>query len=198
MSYFLTDIAKERGISIRDWCEGVGVSDSTARWHLKAKRIPDPKCWERIARFLKIPMPEIEMFFREELDKQGRIVYCKVCQLEFYQFGRKRLCGSPDCLRSYDKARKALQRGKVAVVPPKRLSEADFHAVYSLSGKRVPQITREELSVKVDEYLDSGGKITQLNPTIADGLIAETWGEKNSAQQRMYHYKPESAIYNDF
>ena len=198
MSYFLTDIAKERGISIRDWCEGVGVSDSTARWHLKAKRIPDPKCWKRIARFLKIPMREIEMFFREELEKQDRIVYCKVCQSEFYQFGRKLLCGSPDCLRSYDRARKTLQRGKVAVTPPRRLSEADFHAVSSMFSEKVPQITREELSVKVDEYLDSGGKITQLNPTIADGLIPEAWGEKYSAQQRMYHWNAESEIYNDF
>ena len=52
MSYFLTDIAKEKGITIRDWCEGVNVADSTARWHLKAKRIPDPKCWKRISKFL--------------------------------------------------------------------------------------------------------------------------------------------------
>ena len=198
MSYFLTDIAKEKGISIRDWCEGVGVSDSTARWHLKAKRIPDPKCWKRIARFLKIPMPEIEAFFREELENQGRIVYCRVCKAEFFKFSRKLLCGSPECLRTFDRNRKALQRGKSAVVPRKKLSEEGFQSVYSLSGKKVPQITRDELSVKVDEYLDSGGKITQLNPTIADGLLAEMWGEKNTAQQRMYHYKPESAIYNDF
>jgi len=198
MSYFLTDIAKERGISIRDWCEGVGVSDSTARWHLKAKRIPDPKCWKRIARFLKIPMPEIEAFFREELENQGRIVYCRVCKAEFFKFSRKLLCGSPECLRTFDRNRKALQRGKSAVVPRKKLSEEGFQSVYSLSGKKAPQITRDELSVKVDEYLDSGGKITQLNPTIADGLLAEMWGEKNTAQQRMYHYKPESAIYNDF
>ena len=198
MSYFLTEIARERGISIQDWCDGVGVADSTARWHLKAKRIPDPKCWKRIARFLKIPMPEIEAFFREELENQGRIVYCRVCKAEFFKFSRKLLCGSPECLRTFDRNRKALQRGKSAVVPRKKLSEEDFQSVYSLSGKRAPQITRDELSVKVDEYLDSGGKITQLNPTIADGLLAETWGEKNTAQQRMYHYKPESAIYNDF
>ena len=198
MSYFLTDIAKEKGITIREWCEGVGVAESTARWHLKAKRIPDPKCWKRISRFLKIPMPEIEAFFREELEKQGRIVYCRVCRSEFYKFSRKLLCGSPDCLRTFDRARKASQRSKTSTVPFKRLSEADFHAVSSLFSKKVPQITREELSVKVDEFLNSGGKITQLNPTIADGLIAETWGEKYSAQQRMYHYKPESAIFNDF
>ena len=199
MSYFLTDIAKERGISIRDWCEGVGVSDSTARWHLKAKRIPDPKCWKRISKFLKIPMPEIEALFREQLEFQGRIVYCRVCKAEFYKFNRKLLCGSPDCLRTFDRARKASQRGKSTVSPPrKKLSEEDFHAVYTGTRfKTVPQISREDLSVKVKEYLDSGGEITHLNPTIADGLIAETWGEKNSAQQRVYYYKAESAIYND-
>ena len=198
MSYFLTDIAKERGISIRDWCEGVGVSDSTARWHLKAKRIPDPKCWKRISKFLKIPMQEVDAFFREELEKQGRIVYCRVCKAEFYKFSRKLLCGSPECLRTFDRARKAAQRGKTGAVQPRKLSEAEFHAVSSMFSKKVPQITRDELTVKVDEYLESGGKITQLNPTIADGLIPETWGEKYSAQQRMYHWKPESDIYNDF
>ena len=197
MSYFLTDIAKERGISIRDWCDGVGVSDSTARWHLKAKRIPDPKCWKRISKFLKIPMRELEMLFREELGKQGRIVYCRVCQSEFYQFGRKLLCGSPDCLRSHDRARKTLQRERVPATLPPRLSEADFHAVSSMFSKKVPQITRDELSAKVDEYLESGGKVTQLNPTIADGLIPEAWGESYTAQQRLYKYQPESAIYND-
>ena len=197
MSYFLTDIAKEKGITIKEWCEGVSVAESTARWHLKAKRIPDPKCWKRIARFLKIPIREIEMLFREELEKQGRIVKCYVCQAEFYQFNRKRLCGSPDCLRSYDRTRKASQRKKTSVTPPKKLSEEDFRASVS-SFKKVPQITRGALDLKVKEYLDSGGKITQLNPTIADGLVAEMWGEKYSAQQRLYHYKPESAIYNDF
>ena len=196
MSYFLTDIAKEKGITIKEWCDGVGVAESTARWHLKAKRIPDPKCWKRISKFLKIPIREIEMFFREELEKQGRIVYCRVCRIEFYQFGRKLLCGSPDCLRSYDRTRKASQREKTSVTPPKKLSEEDFRASVS-SFKKVPQITRGALDLKVKEYLDSGGKITHLNPTIADGLIAETWGENYTAQQRMYKYQPESAIYND-
>ena len=198
MSNFLTEIVEQKGISIRNWCDGVGVAESTARWHLKAKRIPDPKCWKRISRFLNIPMPELEMLFREELEKQDRIVYCAVCQAEFYQFGRKLLCGSPDCLRSYDRARKALQRKKGAVAPARRLSEADFHAVSSMFRKKVPQITREELSVKVDEYLESGGKITRLAPTVADGLIPESWGERNTAQQRTSLWKWESSIYNDF
>ena len=198
MSNFLTEIVEQKGISIRNWCDGVGVAESTARWHLKAKRIPDPKCWKRISRFLNIPMPELEMLFREELEKQDRIVYCAVCQAEFYQFGRKLLCGSPDCLRSYDRTRKALQRKKGAVAPARRLSEADFHAVSSMFRKKVPQITREELSVKVDEYLKSGGKITQLHSTIADGLIPESWGEKTSAQPRMSLWKWESSIYNVF
>ena len=64
-------------------------------------------------------------------------------------------------------------------------------------AKKSPRITREDLNLKVKEYLDSGGKITQLNPTIADGLVAETWGENYTAQQRMYNYKEDSAIYND-
>jgi len=200
MSYFLTDIAKEKGITIRDWCEGVGVSDSTARWHLKAKRIPDPKCWKRIARFLKFSMQEVEALFREELVRQNRIVYCRVCRTEFFKFNRKLLCGSPDCLRTFDRARKASHRKKNPAPPPrKKLSKEDFHAVYTGTGfKKTPQITREALSVKVREYLDSGGKITHLNPTIADGLIAETWGENYSALQRIYRYKTESDIYNDF
>ena len=198
MSNFLTEIAEQRGISIRDWCEGVSVAESTARWHLKAKRIPDPKCWKRISKFLKIPMQELEMLFREELEKQDRIVYCAVCQAEFYQFGRKLLCGSPDCLRSYDRTRKALQRRKAPVAPAKRLSDADFHAVSSMFRKKAPQITRGELSVKVDEYLESGGKITRLTPTVADGLIPESWGERSTAQQRTSIWKTESAIYNDF
>ena len=195
MSYFLTDIAKEKGITIKEWCEGVSVAESTARWHLKAKRIPDPKCWKRISKFLKIPMREIEMLFREELEKQGRIVYCYVCMAEFYQFNRKRLCGSPDCLRIYDRTRKAERRGKDKRVAFKKLNEEDFRA--SMLAKKSPRITREDLNLKVKEYLDSGGKITQLNPTIADGLVAETWGENYTAQQRMYKYEPESAIYND-
>ena len=199
MSYFLTEIAKERGITIRGWREGINVCESTARWHLKAKRIPDPKCWKRIAKFLKIPMPEVEALFREDLEKQNRIVYCRVCKAEFFKFNRKLLCGSPDCLRTFDRARKASQRKKNPAPPPrKKLSEADFRAVYTGTRfKKVPQITREALSVKVKEYLDSGGKIQYLNPTIADGLIAETWGENYSAQQRLYKYRPESAIYND-
>ncbi len=196
MSYFLTDIAKEKGITIKEWCEGVSVAESTARWHLKAKRIPDPKCWKRIARFLKIPIREIEMLFREELEKQGRIVNCCVCQAEFYQFNRKRLCGSPDCLRIYDRTRKAERRGTDKRVAFKKLNEEDFRA--SLLAKRSPKITREVLDLKVKEFLDSGGKITHLAPTIADGLIAETWGENYTAQQRLYKYQPESAIYNDF
>ena len=195
MSYFLTDIAKEKGITIKEWCEGVSVAESTARWHLKAKRIPDPKCWKRIARFLKIPIREIEMLFREELEKQGRIVNCCVCQAEFYQFNRKRLCGSPDCLRIYDRTRKAERRGTDKRVAFKKLNEEDFRA--SLLAKRSPKITREVIDLKVKEYLDSGGKITHLAPTIADGLIAETWGENYTAQQRLYKYQPESAIYND-
>ena len=195
MNNFLTDIAKERGISIRDWCEGVGVSDSTARWHLKAKRIPDPKCWKRIARFLKIPIREIEMLFREELEKQGRIINCFVCRAEFFQFNKKRLCGHPDCLRIYDRTRKAERRGKDKRVAFKKLNEEDFRA--SMLAKKSPKITREVLDLKVKEFLDSGGKITHLNPTIADGLVAETWGENYTAQQRLYKYQPESVIYND-
>ena len=198
MSNFLTEIAEQRGISILDWCEGVSVAESTARWHLKAKRIPDPKCWKRISKYLKIPMQELEMLFREELEKQDRIVYCAVCQSEFYQFGKKLLCGSPDCLRSYDRTRKALQRKKAPVIPARRLSDADFHAVSSMFRKKAPQITRDELSVKVDEYLKSGGKITQLHSTVADGLIPESWGERNTAQPRTSIWKTESAIYNDF
>ena len=196
MSYFLTDIAKEKGITIREWCEGVGVAESTARWHLKAKRIPDPKCWKRIAKFLKIPIREIEMLFREELEKQGRIVHCYVCRAESYQFGRKRLCGSPDCLRIYDRTRKADRRSKDNQAVFKKLNDEDFRA--AMVFKKVPQITREVLDLKVKEYLDSGGKIKKLNPTIADGLVAETWGENYTAQQRMYKYELESAIYNDF
>ena len=199
MSYFLTDIAEERGISIRDWCEGVGVSDSTARWHLKAKRIPDPKCWKRISKFLKISMQEVDAFFREELENQGRIVYCRVCKAEFYKFSRKLLCGSPDCLRTFDRNRKAQHRGKYPALPAKKLSEVEFRRVFSTASKNEPQITREDLSVKVREYLDSGGEITHLNPTIADGLIAETWGENNTAQRHMHYYRAEvgGAIYND-
>ena len=196
MSYFLTDIAKEKGITIKDWCEGVSVAESTARWHLKAKRIPDPKCWKRIAKFLKIPIREIEMLFREELEKQGRIVHCYVCRAEFYLFNRKRLCGSPDCLRIYDRTRKADRRSKDNQAVFKKLNDEDFRA--AMVFKKVPQITREVLDLKVKEYLDSGGKIKKLNPTIADGLVAETWGENYTAQQRMYKYELESAIYNDF
>lgn len=203
MNYFLAEIAKERGITIREWREGINVCESTARWHLKAKRIPDPKCWKRIARFLKIPLPEIEALFREQLKFQNRIVYCRVCKAEFYKFNRKLLCGSPDCLRTFDRARKASQRGKNPAPPPrKKLSEEDFHAVYTGTRfKKVPQISREALSVKVREYLDSGGKVTHLNPTIADGLIAETWGENYSAQQHVHNIQAQTwkelDIYND-
>ena len=78
----------------------------------------------------------------------------------------------------------------------KKLNDEDFRA--AMVFKKVPQITREVLDLKVKEYLDSGGKIKKLNPTIADGLVAETWGENYTAQQRMYKYELESAIYNDF
>ena len=196
MNYFLAEIAKNKGITIRAWSEGINVCESTARWHLKAKRIPDPKCWGRIARFLEIPMPEIEALFREQLEFQNRIVHCKVCQSEFYQFSRKLLCGAPDCLRSYDRTRKAQQREKYPALPAKKLSEAEFRESFSTASKNAPQITKGDLSVKVREYLDSGGKITYLNPTIADGLITE---ENNTAQQHMHHYNAEvgGAIYND-
>jgi hypothetical protein len=114
---------------------------------------------------------------------------------EFYQFNRKRLCGSPDCLRIYDRTRKRERRGTDKRVAFKKLNEEDFRA--SMLAKKTPQITREALDLKVKEYLNSGGKITHLNPTIADGLVAETWGENYTAQQRLYKYQPESAIYND-
>ena len=199
MNYFLAEIAKNKGITIRAWSEGINVCESTARWHLKAKRIPDPKCWGRIARFLKIPLSEIKIFFREELEKQGRIAYCRVCKAEFFKFSRKLLCGSPNCLRTFDRNRKAQHRGKYPALPAKKLSEAEFRGAFSTASKNEPQITREDLLVKVDEYLDSGGEITHLNPTIADGLIAETWGENNTAQRHMHYYRAEvgGAIYND-
>ena len=195
MSYFLTDIAKEKGITVKDWCEGVGVCDSTARWHLKAKRIPDPKCWKRIARFLKIPIREIKVLFREELRKQDRISYCRICHTEFYQFSRKRLCGSSDCLRSYDRTRKASLREHASKW--KKLNDAEFDRLASKDRKKF-KITHEEVDKKVKEFIKRGGKIQHLNPTIADGLIAETWGENYTAQQRVYKYQTESVIYNDF
>ena len=196
MNYFLAEIAKNKGITIRAWSEGINVCESTARWHLKAKRIPDPKCWGRIARFLKIPMSEIEMLFREQLEFQNRIRYCRVCKAEFYKFSRKLLCGSPDCLRTFDRNRKAQQRKRYPALPLKKLSDVEFRESFSTASKNAPQITKEDLSVKVNEYLDSGGKITYLTPTIADGLITE---ENNTAQQHMHYYHAEvgGAIYND-
>ena len=196
MNYFLAEIAKNKGITIREWSEGINVCESTARWHLKAKRIPDPKCWGRIARFLKIPMPEIEKLFREQLEFQNRIRYCRVCKAEFYKFSRKLLCGSTDCLRTFDRKRKAQQRKKYPALPLKKFSEIEFRDSFSTASKNAPQITKKDLSVKVEEYLDSGGKITYLNPTIADGLIVE---EINTAQQHMHYYRSEAggSIYND-
>ena len=183
MSYFLTDITTELGIGIQAWAEGVNVCESTARWHLKAERIPDPKCWGRIAKYLKMPVTELEALFREESKSQGRILYCQVCQAEFYQFSRKRLCGSIECLRSYDRTRKASQREKTRGPAFKRLNDVDFY-----STRKSPKITREALNLKVKEYIKAGGTITNLEPTIADGL--EEWQEENyTAQLHLQRFK---------
>lgn len=188
MKYFLTEIVEKRGISVQEWRNGVGVAESTARWHLKAKppRIPEPKCWDRIARFLKLSRKEVERMFRQELEAQGRILGCQVCKKEILQFSsRKYLCGSIDCLREYDRIRKAAQRKKVHKW--KRLNENDF-AVLSKRKKKTRQITKEELDLKVREFIKGGGEIQRLNPTIADGIAGEAWYELYSAQQ-VFKYK---------
>tara|TARA_R110000803_G_scaffold152009_2_gene217073 strand:- start:122 stop:727 length:606 start_codon:yes stop_codon:yes gene_type:complete len=201
MKYFLTEIAKERGITMQEWSEGVGVCESTARWHLKAKRIPEQKCWKRIARFLKLPLLDIESLFREELKIQGRIGHCKVCDVEFYRFSRKQLCGDIECSRAFDRERKAEIRRKYpsTFVPLKRLSEKDF--LDTVVRKR-PQISREELSVKVNEFLSSGGRIKVLKPAMADGLLDDHWEERHSAKQRfpmnLNNAGSFLSVYNDF
>ena len=179
MSYFLTDIIKERKISILSWSEGINVSKSTARWHLKVKRIPDPKCWGKIARFLKIPMSEIVAFFREDLRKQGRILYCEVCRTEFYRFKRTRLCGAPNCARTYERIRKALKRKNARFT--KLINKSTKWE--NSSSKKKFQITHKELDQEIKRYIKTGGKIQYLNPTIADGIAGELWDEQYSARQ---------------
>ena len=188
MKYFLTEIVEERGISVQEWRDGVGVAESTARWHLKAKppRIPEPKCWDRIARFLKLSRKEVERMFRQELEAQGRILGCQVCKKEILQFSsRKYLCGSIDCLREYDRKRKASQRKKVHKW--KRLNENDFANIAN-RGKNTRQITQTEIDSKVKDFIKGGGVIQHLNPTIADGIAGEAWNELYSARQT-YRYK---------
>ena len=182
MSYLLKTIVKEKGISIEKWRDEIGVTDSTARWHLKAKppRIPSPNYWRLIANLLDMHFKEVEQMFREELDAQGRIRSCLVCKKEVLQLtSRKYLCGAVSCTREYDRKRKASQRQKTHQW--KRLNDSEFNQRISRTGKKF-SISREEVDRKVEEFLKGGGEVEQLPPAIADGITGEPCGEKYTAR----------------
>ena len=182
MSYLLKTIIKEKGISIEKWRDEIGVTDSTARWHLKAKppRIPNPNSWKLIADFLDMEFKEVEQMFREELDAQGRIRDCLVCNKEILQLtSRKILCGSESCIREYDRTRKVAQRQKTHQW--KRLNDTEFNQRISRTGKKF-SISRKEVDQKVKEFLQGGGEIEILPPAIADGITGEPWGDNYTAR----------------
>ena len=182
MSYLLNTIVREKGISLEKWRDEIGVTDSTARWHLKAKppRIPNPNCWKLIANLLDMRFGEVEQMFREELDAQGRIRNCLVCEKEVLQFtSRKYLCGAESCVREYDRTRKAVQRKKTHQW--KRLNDSEFNQRISRTGEKF-SISREEMDRKIEEFFQRGGKVEKLAPTIADGIAGEPWGEFYSAR----------------
>jgi len=200
MSYLLKTIVREKGISIEKWREEIGVTDSTARWHLKAKppRIPNPNCWKLIADLLDMHYKEVEQMFREELDAQGRILSCLVCDKEVLQFSsRKYLCGSAFCKREYDRERKAAQRQQRHKW--KRSNDSEFKQKIVRNGKEF-NISHEEVGRKVEEFLKGGGKVERLPPAVADGIAGEPWGEIYTA--RPFHKlkidpAPEHDILND-
>ena len=182
MSYLLKTIVREKGISLERWRNEIGVTDSTARCHLKAKppRIPSPNYWRLIANLLDMHYKEVEQMFREELDAQGRIRSCLVCKKEVLQLtSRKYLCGAESCTREYDRTRKAAQRKRTHQW--KRLNDTEFNQRISRTGKKF-SISREEVDRKIEEFFQRGGKVEQLPPAIADGITGEPWGENYSAR----------------
>ena len=157
---WLPAYVKTREISVRQYADGMGVPESTARHHIRAGRVPfDDGAWERIEKFLCLPPGTARMNFMGQLQDEGRIKGCIICADEIIVWKSNVLCKKLDCRRVYDRNRKALKRGKLNLYQDKKPSTFNRDVYKPSKSLSAPVIDREYINSAVDAFLSGGGVI---------------------------------------
>ena len=170
LSTWLQSLANERMMSVQDYARGLGIPESTARHHLRGRVPLDNGTWERIARFLGMPFQTVRTNFLLQLEDEGRISECVVCKDEIIVWKANVLCRKLECKREYDRTRKANKRKQLSdnkIKTNNTLNTSNFKNAKHLTHN---EINREYVNNATISFLENGGVIEKLNPTIAEGL----------------------------
>ena len=182
---WLTTHVNTREISVRQYADGMGIPESTARHHIKAGRVPiDDGTWERIEKFLCLPPGTARMNFMGQLQDEGRIRECIVCADEIIVWKSNALCKKLDCRRAYDRSRKALKREKSNVAQTRKPNPFNRDIIKPTKSLPTTIIDREFINTAVNEFLNGGGVIEKQVDGHAD--VIDPYGATDSS---MYKHK---------
>ena len=140
---------ENKGLSLQDVADRMGISITSARLYVQKSRIPRRKRWNQLAQILGIDLKDLEQYYHGILEDQGLLKHCKSCNKGFVaRFEKTQFCSR----KCRDKSRIPSMGNRMDTTIPKIREE---------SRDEKDQI-RELIRAKTDEYLSKGLTIEKL------------------------------------